>query len=651
MKRRWVLVILGFVVVGALVGISPNKNRSNDSVQDEPTHDTRTSRTRVKSATKRQSPGSLGLRRGERLVYEFKQEREIVYTGASSPGESDSESREISSKIIQSGLMCLSVYEELVDGWVVGFSMREPSLEMLSGDQSAPTGVIEREMMHELLAKIGTNGRIQLMTASENQSEECRNQWRDILSRWQVTLARRSEELEWKSVEHDPTGSYQAIYSKKSKTDRELSKTKGPYLSFSMPGQEGDLERAKVDSQIVIQLDPYPKKIEGFEKMEISFGGFGGQVVSKSDFKFLIKNVDHISGFRRLAAMKSQRLLNDDVGRFFWSPSDSTTPEIGGQHMEGENGCLAKLRALNELLDAGKNESGDYVKVLGELVELIRKDDTATKAVFDHLSRNALSRKQGLAEGLFGVLGAAGTPYSQRGLALIAGQNEWPMEDRHLALTTLVQAPHPDSEAVTTIRGLHESNGELGQSALLVLGAMGDRLRETEPERFQELSDYVLGRVANLNSDAVETSLALSAVANLGPDKVPSIVHDSLQSPNPFLRESAVRSLERIHDLDAGQLLGNVLYQDPEEGVRVAAVQILADPKYQGGYEALAHVARNDQSEIVRGAAVDSLGNRVEQSPGVRKLLTSIAKQDESGSVREAANAILALASEAGGIR
>jgi HEAT repeat protein len=215
------------------------------------------------------------------------------------------------------------------------------------------------------------------------------------------------------------------------------------------------------------------------------------------------------------------------------------------------------------------------------------------------------------------------------------------LEQREQALFSFVQVTEPTSEVDSWLRQLHEKNDDLSNSSLLVLAAMGNRVRESDVNRFQEINDYVIASASNPSLDLEKQVVGLDAIANLGPSQVPEVVMNALKNDEPLVREKAVSSLERVSDPEAYGLIQQVLQADTDDRVRAAAAKLLADTRWQGGLEDLSYVAIHDISEQVRSTAVRSMGDWLEGHPEASAVLQQAANQDPSDDVRQVATDIL----------
>lgn len=132
---------------------------------------------------------TLGLRPGDRLVYDYQQEHTIEIQGSGFGGiKKGATNQSVSMHTVQTGELAVNVYHENDKGWTVGFSLENASIRVSSGQRVAPPDGSEAGLRAEILAFVEKSGRIARMTAQTNTSAEVLNHWRNILSRWQTIL-------------------------------------------------------------------------------------------------------------------------------------------------------------------------------------------------------------------------------------------------------------------------------------------------------------------------------------------------------------------------------------------------------------------------------------------------------------------------------
>ncbi|MBI2928563.1 MAG: HEAT repeat domain-containing protein [Verrucomicrobia bacterium] len=589
-----------------------------------------------------QRAASLGLKKGERLTYRFNQDRSIHLRGASFGGmiSKGAASQSVALRVRQEGNFVLNVYEETEKGWVVGFTVQDAMVQMDAGEASALSDGSEAALRTEILAFVEKSGRIGRMTTPTPTTPEALNHWRDILSRWQTVLPENPSARKWDHTEEDATGVYRAHYSRDTNQPSVvLHKQKQQYLSLNSVSSHGLEGRSKVSGTANIQLDPYPTHIEGREQLTILTPEIGGSVSSESAYTFHIQSAVRVREVEEAGVEASKRFEVSDHC-FSWAPKEDASRPAPEVDTEGTT-IEEQLAGLETLLAEGMSGTPTELKTLEKIVALIKKDDSSVDAIVDRLGQRVPLQNQDLASALIGMLGAAGTPKAQRTLIGLVGTDEWPLDHREMAVFSFAQVSEPVPEVDSWLRQLHEKGDELSNSSLLVLAAMGKRVREQNPERFRSISEYVVEAANVPGLEINEKVVSLDAIGNLGPHEVPEVVRDALASDDPLLREKAVLSLKRVEDSAAYWLIRDSLQADSAEGVRIAAARLLADTRWTDGFDDLSYAAIHDASEHVRAAAIISLGEWFDTNAEANRVLQQAANQDPSQDVRDAATEIL----------
>ncbi|MBM4261562.1 MAG: hypothetical protein FJ145_09035 [Deltaproteobacteria bacterium] len=583
---------------------------------------------------------TLGLRKGEKLAYSFSQNRIIKLTpGSISAVSTAAKPISVDIRVRQSGNLVARVYDENEEGWTVGFEMENALVEIDTNQTpvSKDMAQMAAEMKGEVLAFVLKSGRLQKLLLPDNMSPEGGNQWKDVLARWQIVLSDRADDAHWSRTEEDTTGTYLAGYSRVATArPSELTKRKHRYITIRAGNQTPLAAANTVYGATAISLNPYPTLIEGREQMSVPELGIGSDVV----FVFRLKNGSADAGIDEITSASKAASLESAPTRFSWS-SDHVAPANSRSGSSRPDGNIkTELARLKQLFADGKAGTPEEVNALGRIADFIKADDSAIDPIFDELASAAPNGD--MASALAGVLGAAGTPAAQLALLSIATSGDWPRGHRQLALFSFAQITEPVPQAETWLQWLHGQGDSLANNALLVLAAMGDRLRDIDPLRFNSISQYV-GDVAKAGELSLNDKIAvLNALGNLGPSEVPHFVKSNLRSDDAILRQQALTSLQRSQSSEAYNLLMESVRNDPVETVRAAAVKTLSGMSLVSSPDEFIRLASNDNSVQVRREALVGLSRWAEESPKVLEAYQRIAQSDRANEVRSLAAQLLA---------
>ena len=541
------------------------------------------------------------------------------------------------------------------EGWLVECSLSGMSMDMAVAGTEIPqdeemrrqvaaakdklTDEVLRSRVQVEVRESGAIGKIVVST----DSPEVRNQWRGILSRWQVVLP-ETDASTWEQAEQDDSGLYVAKYEWTSADyPRKLLKRKLRYDKLMLASPSGPAMQPdhSVEGETRIVLDAYPVSVHGWENKNVSSKGKGAFAV-KGEARFSLELVSAVND-PSLAGRGTQALAKflQDTNVMAWA-GDAGPP--GGQPLPQTPADVEKL--LDLLRKSVRLYGGDSPQALNVAALLIKALQSGgaelVKVVMDALTEDYSDT--GYAMVLTGVLGAAGTPPAQEGLLEIIGTDDWPAELKEMSYTSLAQVTAPVSGMEDVLIRQHEAGPEeYRDTALLLLAHAGHFLDGTDDDRRAAILDYVQGSVADVGAENYGKSLsvALAVLGNLGPSEVPDLVAQAAQSSDPWVRSEALASLTRVQTEEAVQLVIQGT-QDSDETVRLSAVRTLGEQNPAGGLDALRALVLKDPSENVRSLAASTLVNSYWGNDGaVAALLQDVAQNDPSEQVRSTATAMI----------
>jgi hypothetical protein len=293
---------------------------------------------------------------------------------------------------------------------------------------------------------------------------------------------------------------------------------------------------------------------------------------------------------------------------------------------------LAELRAL-PVVEPGERTASTLVARWEALLRL----EPATAARIPALVRGERADRGKL---LVDALSGAGTAGAQAALAAIAAEPTADPTLRLSAVQYLGLQPSPTPAGVTGLRALLDDH-ELGQAALLALGACARGLRPTAPEKTRELVGELQTRLARA-SDVKSRQDLVVALGNAGdPSSLPAL-RALTDEKGGALRTPAIEALRFIADPTVDPLLGSLLGRTGDTSTRFAAISAIRFRDVGPFAVQLAEVARHDPVETIRRAAIDLLGSHLGDLPALRPLLEEVAHGDPARNNREVAEGYLA---------
>ena len=188
----WARLFLGAVGLSGILLMFAHL--SSGAKPGKPITDNESTATKPSPSNAEPARVSLGLRKGDRLVYDFQQARlvniQAVSLGGAAGGAATQEA--VTTQLAQSGDLILNVYDETRKGWWVGCSVERPTLKLVVGEKATPADELAAGLRAEILVFVGKTGRILEMSAPTNTPPQTLSLWRDILSRWQTGIVSHS---------------------------------------------------------------------------------------------------------------------------------------------------------------------------------------------------------------------------------------------------------------------------------------------------------------------------------------------------------------------------------------------------------------------------------------------------------------------------
>lgn len=523
------------------------------------------------------------------------------------------------------GEFVVRAYAFIAEGLVVGLSIDGLHAEVRGGGVPGrmATG-LEAQMHEETLALLAEDGRVARIVAAPSVGPEARNLWRDLLARWQIVRP-AGPSTEWSTSEEDPTGAYSACYHV---PDRQtLVKRKVRYDALHSGGAEA-ARGALVDGETSVALGVPIVRLRGTEEFALQPEGEVTLARSRSEFEMGL--IDHATGV----------VAADDIAALTARLHASSATTIGAVEMPAAAGGREEADDIwTELERLLASRDGAFeASAMVRIVTALRRAPDAPDDLLRFLDAHAGDDR--LAAFLLGALGAAGTDAAQHALARFLADARRPERRRVTALTALVRLERPTAEIEAALRSLLDSPGDLGSSALLLLGATGSRLRESDPARFARIREELVRRAESSRDDPLRHVAAIEAIGNLDPGELPGVVLAALESEEEIVRVAAIQVLAQVREAKAGERVALRLTRDPAPEVRRVAARVLAEVAGPDSEPALVEALRSDESEQVRSACLLALA-AVAAEPGVRAAAERAAAEDACEEVRTLAESLL----------
>ena len=597
------------------------------------------SRTQPRPVSEAETHG-LGYSRGDFLRYRFERQRDVSISAMATPSVEGlvGETQSLNMVDSTSGILSLKVYEELEAGWALGFEFSEVKNVVTSDELADPMANenLQEEMNTEILVLVEASGRFSKVVFPASVGPDARNSMKDLLAHFQVILPGDQAKTEWKVEEQDTTGTYLASYRKNSKGHLvALLKTRLGYTYVEAPEATGQSLDSMTESsgQTEIQLDPHPVSIIAEQRLAIELNGLAQGVNSVITCRF--ERVDASRRSYPASAPATNHLLaaagtnlkadaQQGGGKLALDPDLPDTVEI--------------LRNIRIIIAESGIRSADATAAMVQLVEAMKRDDKAVAAALDKLAEDSCGKDE--AALLIGAMGAAGTSAAQEALQRIITSESEPFERRETALFAFAQVESPIEGIDQTLREAYEEKSELWNTSLLLLGALGDRVRNTDPGRFEGTADFLL-EAYRAAGERGERAAALESIGNLGLEVTPPEIARAYADSSDRIRRAVIRSLRKTFDPAAEEILSHAFNSDPSETVRAAAAKILAEFPHETDDHFLRAALPGESSSQVRRELLAGLARRDPSDGSARDLVEWMAGNDPSNDIREYAEKLL----------
>jgi hypothetical protein len=238
-------------------------------------------------------------------------------------------------------------------------------------------------------------------------------------------------------------------------------------------------------------------------------------------------------------------------------------------------------------------------------------------------------------------LSSAGSPEAQKALVALMDQKHLEPKLKTRAINALVQTPKPSEVSIRALRSLLESN-PFDMRAIYGLGTYSRSLRDDgKTAQAGELGELLVERL-RLARRSGELVTVLRGIANSGYGGALSSVTPYLKDKRENVRSAAVRALQSMRDPRVDSLLAARLAEDESSLVRLAALKSiqLREPN-QEILDALITAATVPADSKVRFRAVDLMIRWLPERPVLHAALQQVANSDSEEQVRNRAKAAL----------
>jgi len=503
------------------------------------------------------------------------------------------------------------------DGVLVHTQLRDARFETSAA--SAPRPGLEREF----IVSFAKDGRVDAVFYPRDQVAATKNELTWMVSALQLAVGEDPRAEQWEVSEQDTTGQYQAAYRRAASASTEVKKSKSHYVEIhESDAQPGDYA---VESEEAFELgaDGWPETIRLRESSSAAAGGVT-IAIDTAATATLVETGDAGALVARADALVAGMVADD----FAAAAGVAELRASMDRQLTGGRSLADIVAALRAEADQQKR-----IAMMFAAAAALRLDPSSLES----LESEVRGEQPGdVANVLLGAMGASGLDAAQDALGDLLSDRALPEATRLSATAALAQSASHSPEAVNDL--LQVSRGaesDVQRAATLALGAAA-----RSNDDLDQLVDELLERLQNA-TELGEITVLLGALGNSGDPRALPALEAARGHDNSRIRQEAVEAMRLIADARVDGLLDASLISDPATGVRQAALFAIGFRDFALHTAAFEVVASKEPSEAVRRALVNLLASNLDQA-GAHTLLASVAENDASESVRQAAASALA---------
>jgi hypothetical protein len=558
------------------------------------------------------------------------------------------------------GMLQLVVVETERDGATLALTLIGPRVQVgWSETGAAKTACpVEQELQDTVFVRCERGGLVDRVWAGSIQDPIAIGVVGSIMSslQWWLPVGQEEGSQRWVREEEDLAGAYVAEYSvlpryaasgAHARTQTVLKrKLQRPQLTGNPARGDAPLEAAVVEpvGESRIAFDPHEGVLVSVQVEEETRASIGHAEYASATMRTKLDLVSRstlpgraLDEFRREYDLRRTRSGGSRLSSLH-SPDHAERD----RHLEvlGE----ATLEDLFVELDALDQRPGTLEQrwtLLQKLHAILYVQPESTAALGEALAAsNGGSRKLSL---LARALCWAGDEEAQEALVAVIRRRRKDVRTLEAILPALSKVRAPGQGLEDALLEIATDSPDAGARDLAEasLGVLARSLAEAAPERSEEITRWILGRLADAKSDEARARY-LRVLGNTGSPLGLEFIGTSLEFGGQEVRMAAASALRGIPGAGSDQLLVQVLSGDPDESVRVAAASVLTQrPADRRLALALMEAVRSDPSEVVQLKSLHSLWQRYGREPEVVDLVRAVSESGEPRETREAARRLL----------
>lgn len=614
-------------------------------------------------------PSEYGLSPGDRLYYEInyrttsKADFRVLFEGADSAEDKAKPSPSVEAQSYGTflrGELVMTVLERRPDRLLCSYKVAHSSVKLEIGGKKVPAQAetIAATVGRDVFAEMTPRGRVMGVLIGPQADSMAQGFILALLAKIQFVLPEVSwsGENAWKVEEEDPNGKYLARYETSESFEAGSVKDRSRNLASFRKAKEKYFPAESGGKTLLPRLRAVVQPEGATEFLFDAKGGFlealngseterisvSGKEVARVESRMSLRRlrgetVPTSEYLTLLEAFRSRKAVADFIPLTMTISEEDS--ELAIQRTALGQATLESLTAELRMLEAeGRRQDTNLYLKFKALVYLHPEACPDLGKLLAGASSVSIAR-----DIVGGALTAVGHPEAQDAIAeLIRSRRNEPGFITGL-IQALSQVRFPTESAEKTLRDIAvgPADEHVNTAALFGLGSMARNLKEADPERAERLVDGLISLIRPpMTERAMDT--ILKALGNSGSDKALPVFEEFTKHSSSSLRATAAAGLRFVDSGQADSVLATVLASDAEDSVRTSALFALSFRKPTGEtLKAHIQVVSQDESEAVRLAALNNMGNMVGEFPEALAVIRRVAKEDSSENVRNTAANIL----------
>ncbi|MBU0505491.1 MAG: HEAT repeat domain-containing protein [bacterium] len=299
-------------------------------------------------------------------------------------------------------------------------------------------------------------------------------------------------------------------------------------------------------------------------------------------------------------------------------------------------------------------QNRDWDSILSEFSASMNADTPADKRkaldlmvqYVNHVKGGAQSLIQAIKEGslekahqsrAFLALELAGNNEAQTALSQVIDNEQFDNMNRMRAMIALQDVPSPKPEAVQTLFdqanlfGSTENNQDIASTALLTLGTLAGKNKNTQPEYLSQVKNTVL-KSLETETNPDNKALYLTALGNTKDPDLSTTVSSYLDDASDMVRSAAAKTLGSMPTPENEITLNTQLTTETSSDVKLWTLKSLN--KYENpSQDTLSTIARtvhNEPNKILRKEMIKILGKQAKKNQDARDALVDLQKTESN---------------------